>query len=210
MGRHTKVLITLLFLYWQLPVTKVIAQHTSMEHHQRRETSSKNIYLQMMDGMMAEMANIPITNSPEEEFMRQMTPHHHGAISMAEYEIIHGKDVKMIQLAKSILTEQKSQVIQMNRWLTQNPDIFLSDSTDYRKAMNKTMDIMMESIPSPEAPDTLDRAFALVMIPHHQAAINMAKVVIRYSTDQLILGFARHLISEEQIEIDLMKDFISK
>ena len=116
----------------------------------------------------------------------------------------------MIQLAKSILTEQKSQVIQMNRWLTQNPDIFLSDSTDYRKAMNKTMDIMMESIPSPEAPDTLDRAFALVMIPHHQAAINMAKVVIRYSTDQLILGFARHLISEEQIEIDLMKDFISK
>src|SRR5471030_1266408 len=72
-------------------------------HHQY-PNQSKNIYLLMMDTMMIQMDKVPPVTSPESDFLYQMIPHHEGAIAMAGYEIAHGQNFEMIQLAKSILT----------------------------------------------------------------------------------------------------------
>ena len=39
----------------------------------------------------------------------------------------------------------------------------------------------MKAMPKETGLNVTDRAFAAVMKPHHQAAIDMAKVVLRYS-----------------------------
>lgn len=48
----------------------------------------------------------------------------------------------------------------------------------------------------------LDRAFIQGMVPHHQAAIDMANAVVRRGRHQRVRALAQSIISEQQREID--------
>lgn len=200
--KSSALLITI-FLFSTFSVN---AQHTSTHGHQQ------NIFISMMDTMMMRMDAAAVGVSPEQDFIVQMIPHHQGAIEMAAYEIQHGKSFEMIQLAKSILAEQKIELQQMNLYLKRLPADRADTPEDYKKAMDKTMEIMMENMPgdSKLKEVDIDVAFARVMIPHHQAAIDMAKVVLQFSKDQQTVAFAKQIISSEEIEIEQMVSFINK
>jgi len=78
----------------------------------------------------------------------------------------------------------------------------------YSGAMGKTMIVMMDAMPPNGLLKNTDNAFAQVMIPHHRAAIDMAKVVLKYTTDQQTIAFANQLISNEQVEVEQMSTFL--
>lgn len=206
--QNYKLKITCLIFMFLVSTISVNAQMNMSGMHHNVKNASKNIFLLMMDTMMVKMENIPIAATPESDFIYQMIPHHEGAIAMAGYEIAHGKDAQMIQLAKSILTEQSIEVQQMRMWLTlpgtKTPNLHL-----YNTDMGETMKIMMDTMPADSQLKNIDRAFALVMIPHHQAAIDMAKVLLKYSKQPTLTGYGNLLISNEQIEIEQMKEFLN-
>lgn len=175
--------------------------------HHNTLVGSKNIYLLLMDTMMVKMDKIPAVTSPESDFLYQMILHHEGAIAMAQYEITHGKDFEVLQLAKSILAEQATEIQQMRLWLKQ-PGTKLGDLHSYNEEMAKTMKVMMDTMPADLQLKNIDQAFALVMIPHHQAAVDMAKVLLKYSRQPLLTAYGKLLISNEIIEIGQMKEFL--
>jgi uncharacterized protein (DUF305 family) len=158
----------------------------------------------MMDSMMVQMDKAASTISAETDFVSQMIPHHEGAVAMAKYMIQHGKNFEMMQLAKSILAEQQSELQQMRIWLMKHQVTEPSLPKGFKQEMDNTMSTMMDNMPAPDKLNDTDHAFALVMIPHHQAAIDMAKVVLKYANDQQTIAFARQLISNEQVEIEQM------
>ena len=184
------------------------AQHLPA-HHQMLPTG-KNIFLAMMDTMMIKMDVAPAGESAGASFILQMIPHHEGAVEMAKYEIQYGKDFAMVQLAKSILTEQHYEIQQMRLWLKQSITDSIKITTDFKLAMNQTMVKMMQNLPSNNLLTNTDQAFASVMIPHHQAAIEMAKVAIKFTTDHQTNAFANHNISSQEIEIEQMSSFLNK
>lgn len=72
-------------------------------------------------------------------------------------------------------------------------------------AMQKMMDSMhMESTGDP------DRDFVMMMIPHHQGAIDMAKVELRYGDDPQILELAEKVIAAQEQEIAEMKSWLEE
>ncbi|WP_259067928.1 DUF305 domain-containing protein [Mucilaginibacter sp. X4EP1] len=167
----------------------------------------KSQYLLMMDTMMNKMADVPEPVSVESDFNRQMIAHHEGAVDMARYEIGHGKDFSMIQLAKSILAEQLVEIQQMDLWLKQSSGKKIIPA-GYKRDMPLTMSEMMNAMPADSNLSDPDRAFAMVMIPHHRAAIAMARVMLNYSDDQQTIRFSKQLISDEEIEIEQMSAFL--
>ena len=50
-----------------------------------------------------------------------------------------------------------------------------------------------------------DRDFAAMMIPHHQGAIDMAKVELQFGRDPVLRRLAQSIIVEQQQEIELMR-----
>jgi len=190
-----------------------IAQQMEMEnhgHHHQMTPSYQNIYLSMMDTMMVKMGEVPVTSIPDFDFMAQMIPHHEGAIEMSRYEISHGKNKEMIQLAKSILAEQTNDRQTLTLLISQLPDNAQKADKSFDKAMLQSMTVMMESLPSNDKITDIDKGFAMVMIPHHKAAIEMAVALIQHSTNKQVITFAKQLISEEQIEIEQMGNFIKQ
>jgi uncharacterized protein (DUF305 family) len=195
-----------------LLITTLLASTiVAAQHHHMSSIPKKNTFLEMMDDMMVKMEAASIMKSAELDFILQMIPHHEGAIEMANYEITNGKKPEMIQLAKSILAEQTHEVQLMKLWLKQSLETtIVKTSDDFQLSMNKTMEVMMQNTPENHTLTDTDQAFASVMLPHHQGAVNMAKGVIKFSKDPQTIAFANHLISSEQIEIEQMFAFLNK
>lgn len=51
----------------------------------------------------------------------------------------------------------------------------------------------------------IDADFAGLMLPHHQAAIEMAKTELMYGNDAQMRRLAQEIITDQQSEIELMQ-----
>lgn len=76
----------------------------------------------------------------------------------------------------------------------------------YMQAM-RSMDHSMQSM---QATGDADKDFVMMMIPHHQAAIDMAKVELQYGKDPLLQEMARKIIKAQDDEITEMKAWQTK
>jgi uncharacterized protein (DUF305 family) len=78
---------------------------------------------------------------------------------------------------------------------------------DFYSLMNDAMDRMhvgMHVAPTGDA----DRDFARMMIPHHQGAIDMAIVELRFGKDERLRRLAQAIIIEQGKEIALMQSIL--
>ena len=69
-------------------------------------------------------------------------------------------------------------------------------------AMHSGMDIEFTGNP--------DVDFAKGMIPHHQGAIDMAKIVLQYGKDPEIRKLAEGVVTAQEGEITFMKDWLAR
>lgn len=178
-------------------------------HHVPNKGTADNPQIRLMATMMDEMDKVPWEGEPEKHFLAQMIPHHRCAVAMAGQQIASGKNPAMIQLAKSISAEQEYEIRLMETLLKQINGGSKPMDADYRKAMTKTMDDMMAAIPVDEKSlPNADRAFAAVMLPHHQAAIDMAAVMLRFHPESTIRTVAENIIATQEVEIRQLKEFL--
>ncbi|WP_392562927.1 DUF305 domain-containing protein [Orbus sturtevantii] len=77
---------------------------------------------------------------------------------------------------------------------------------EYLHAMNEMHQPMMEGVMSSDP----DVAFVAGMIPHHQGAIDMAKIELKYGKDPDIRALAVQVIKAQEKEIEFMKKWLEK
>jgi len=82
--------------------------------------------------------------------------------------------------------------------------INFADST-FASQMMQAMDRMNSGMAAARPMGDPDRDFAAMMIPHHQGAIDMAKVELIYGRDPILRRLAQGIIVEQQQEIELME-----
>ena len=69
-------------------------------------------------------------------------------------------------------------------------------------AQMKAMHMAMLSV---EPSGNSDAYFVRLMLPHHQAAIDMARTQLIYGTDSQMRRLAQEIITDQQSEIELMQ-----
>ncbi|MGE3877116.1 MAG: DUF305 domain-containing protein [Parvibaculaceae bacterium] len=79
-------------------------------------------------------------------------------------------------------------------------------SQAYMRAMMGMHTPMMEAM---QATDP-DVAFVKGMIPHHQAAIDMARAALQFGSDEQTKAWAQAIIAAQQAEIDAMREWLRR
>jgi hypothetical protein len=72
-------------------------------------------------------------------------------------------------------------------------------------AMMTTMDEMHRTMNSTKVTGDLDRDCVSLMVPHHQSAVDMARVYLESGRDPALLRLAEHIVRSQQAEITLME-----
>ncbi|MBC5767479.1 DUF305 domain-containing protein [Ramlibacter albus] len=71
----------------------------------------------MMKENNDKMAGMSMTGKPDVDFAMMMRIHHQGAIQMSEAELKDGKDAEMKKMARKIISDQKKEIAQLDKFL---------------------------------------------------------------------------------------------
>ena len=139
----------------------------------------------------------------DERFIDAMVPHHQGTIVVAEVALKDPEHDEIVQLSENIVSTQRVEIeelksIKQEEFGTSNVPMEMSQ--EQMRGMGMMMDPQELARSEP-----FDRAFIDAMIPHHQSAIEMAKVAYEKSENPRIKKLAENIVSAQQAEIEQMK-----
>jgi uncharacterized protein (DUF305 family) len=78
------------------------------------------------------------------------------------------------------------------------------DTDSFDVQMGRAMERMDRDMAVPSTGDP-DRDFAAMMIPHHQGAVDMARIQLQFGKDPVLRRLAQGIIVEQLQEIDVMR-----
>ena len=158
----------------------------------------------MMKGMM-----VTPTGKPDLDFMQGMIPHHQGAIDMSKVVLQFGKDPEVKALAEDVIKAQEGEIAAMKSWLEKTDKTTLVESPEAAKGNGDAMNAMMKNMMMSYTDDA-DVDYIKDMIPHHQGAIDMAKVALQFAKDSEVLKLAGEVVKAQESEISFMQDWLKR
>jgi len=81
----------------------------------------------------------------------------------------------------------------------------LAQDMGYEKEMMSAHKKMMDDMMAMKSTGDPDKDFAMMMVPHHQGAIDMAKAELRYGKDPQLKKMAHDIIDAQMKEIEEFK-----
>ena len=184
-----------------------------MDHSAMNSGAKPSGMMAAMHAMMTKMDAEKMAGNTDHDFAHMMMAHHQGAVDMAALELKEGKDATLRALAEKISTDQKRELQALEQIATRldgAPGNYKpTDPTDpFTSKMKASMDGMMKNMGQPTG--NIDQDFALLMIPHHQSAIDMAQAEIAHGRDTKLKEMAQQMITEQKKEVEQLKAWQAK
>ena len=160
-----------------------------------------------MGGMS--MATVNRTAPFDRQFIDMMVPHHQGAVAMARIALTRAQHPQIKRLAQSIVAAQQREIAEMKEW---RKAWYGSAVTPDMAHMPMLPDLMMHmdmmaDIGRLKTARPFDKAFIDAMIPHHQMAIQAAKLELAHGTHARLRSLALSIIEDQAREIGLMQAY---
>lgn len=148
----------------------------------------------MMWWMMMNHANVV----SEEQFIRDMIPHHQEAVDTSKEIVARSQNPELVTLTTNIIDAQTKEIAMMQWWLK---DWYTSStwSADYKNMMPNLTIVSGES---------LDILYLQWMMMHHMWAIQMAEWVLKLNPRDEVKDFANDVIKAQSKEIEIMKNLM--
>ena len=87
----------------------------------------------------------------------------------------------------------------------QVPEKQTLEFTQFMKEMDAGMKKMMDDMHAPGYSGDPDVDFLAMMVPHHEGAVEMARLALIHGRDPLVRRLAEDIIAGQQVEIESMK-----
>lgn len=163
----------------------------------------------MMDSthaMMSRMEAMPKTNDPEIDFPKMMIMHHQGAINMGNVQIQEGKNDSLKRFSEKMIAAQQMEIQQLTAILAtetvnNNVPAFTTEQKDHMLKMDQISDVQLIT-------GDLDNDFAILMIQHHNSAIENAESYLMYGTNGELKSMARKMADDQKKEIKELSDWL--
>ncbi|GAA4054994.1 DUF305 domain-containing protein [Hymenobacter glaciei] len=165
-----------------------------------------------MNTMMKNMEAFKPEGNTDHDFAHMMMAHHQGAVEMSALELKEGKDATLRAMAEKISADQQKEIKALEAIATRldgAPTNYKpQDPADpFTSKMKSSMAGMM-NMGQPSG--NVDMDYAMMMVPHHQSAVDMAKAEVAHGRDTKLKEMAQSMIDAQQKEIQQFKDWQAK
>lgn len=144
-------------------------------------------------------------NGVDRAFAGAMIPHHESAVEMAEIAQERGESQFVKDLADDIVGTQNAEIETLR---AQDSELEQAGVEPGDLGVDEHM-MGMEGDPSMlQSADPFDGEFIDMMIPHHEGAIEMAKVELDKGADPDLKALAEDIIAAQQREIAAMREHV--
>ena len=155
-------------------------------------------------GMMGD-GQLSMNRNIDRHFIEEMIPHHEGAITMAELALERSQKPEVLSLAEGII-EPKAWY---EDWFGVSVPVTSQHmmggvSMVHMGSMSGNTDIL-ETI----ADADFDREFLEQMIPHHEMAVMMGRMLLASTERPEMQTLADQIITSQSQEIDMMRSWLA-
>jgi len=132
-------------------------------------------------------------------FIEQMIPHHRDAVEMAELALVQAEHPELRDLAEKIKRVQTDEIVLMRDWYQTWYGAAVSSSPMGGMAMGRSDSQALEGA------RPFDKAFIEQMIPHHEMAVMMSKMVLQRTSRPELRRLLQSIITGQSAEITQMR-----
>jgi len=114
-----------------------------------------------------------------------------------------------IVIMPTIETKEIEDMNKLIKELKENPQIDETKEAEYLKEYKELVNNpMAHSSHQTSNPKSVDEAFAQGMIMHHQMAVDMSKIILKYTDNEKITKLAQDIIEAQEKEIKFMEEIL--
>lgn len=170
------------------------------------EDHDENKMMTLVHQMMDKMEMMVPTMDPDNDFAMMMMMHHEGAINMANAELADGNDATIKALAQKVISAQEAEKGQLDAFVKSHPaHIMVMEAHD---KMKMSMEKMTKNADLQVINGDADHDFAILLIQHHQSAIEMAQIELDHGTHDNMKQLAQKMIKDQGMEIKELQDWL--
>ncbi len=145
----------------------------------------------------------------DRQFIDMMVPHHMSAVAMAQIALTRARHPQIKTLARSIISDQNSEISQMKIWRQQwYGSAATPDMMHMPMLPGLTTGMGMADMNALKAANPFDKAFITDMMPHHQLATDAATLELAHGSHQQLKDLAISIIKGQSHEEGLMQAYL--
>lgn len=146
-------------------------------------------------------------NDADVEFAQNMIRHHQQAVEMSAMVLERGETAEVKALAQRITDAQTSEIDLMEGWLSKwGEDEEAGMDMDMPGEMSEEDMAKLEAASGRE----LDKVFLEMMVPHHESAIEMARIELEDGESSEAKTLAERVIEDQTAEIAEIKGLLAE
>lgn len=154
------------------------------------------------------MDSLKMTNDPDDDFAMMMRVHHKGAIDMGNLELKEGKDTTLQRMTRKMIADQRKEIAELDSFLLAHDPV--DNEPKFSQEAMMAMDKMQKEADGQFLNGNTDHDFAVLMIQHHEGAIEMSESLLRYGNVEKMKQMARMMIDMQKKEIEDLKKWLAK
>lgn len=132
-------------------------------------------------------------------FIEEMIPHHEDAVEMADLSLIQAEHPELRQLASAIKRVQTAEIAQMRAWY--------GDWYGGEVQPGHMATMMGHDTTTLDGARPFDKAFIEQMIPHHEQAVHMSTMALRFAEQPEMRTLLQSIIDSQTAEIEQMRQW---
>ena len=187
---------------------------SNMDHSNMDMKNMSHDMPQSMTTMMGSMSAMKMTGDFDLDFANMMIPHHQSAVDMAQEYLPKAKDEKIKTMAQNIIAAQKKEIDELKTMIANHkPSDAKAHSGEGHAAgehneLMETMNKMMDEMKAMKMTGDADKDFVMMMIPHHQSAVDMAENEISHGKNYDLKKLSQKIVADQNSEIKEFQDWL--
>ena len=176
----------------------------------KTQNHDSNEMMSIMHEMSEEMNAMQMTQDADHDFAMMMQAHHQGAIDMGNKQLEKGDDATIKSMAQTMIAMQQAEIQELQAFL----DSHTAEASEQGQAWDmeamESMDRMDKNADLEVLTGDTDHDFAILMINHHQSAMDMAQSLLHHGHHDELKAMATKMIEDQSKEITELQNWLLK